>query len=154
MPVQHFIDPAMRLVITKCWGTVSRDEVVASLQELKRNPDFSADFQQLIDLSEVSGLKLGFNDMEIIHRLYDPFSNEGRRAVIAPGQGAIYGLSRMYQLLVDHDHFAIVHNLDSAIVWLGLQAAKAKAAVQKAASQASPPDARSRASGSTEFNNS
>jgi hypothetical protein len=39
--------------------------------------------------------------MEAIYRCHDPFSNEGKREVVAPGQGATFGLAWMYQLLVD-----------------------------------------------------
>ena len=119
MAVEHFVDPAKRLVITKCSGEVSRDEVVKSMKKLKDRLDFQPSFCQLVDLSQVSKLNLGFSDMEIIHRLHDPFSTEGKRAVVAPGSGAIYGLARMYQLLVDHENFEVFQSELDAVLWLG-----------------------------------
>jgi hypothetical protein len=132
MPVQHFVVPAMRLVITLCWGEVLCDEVVHGLEELRLNPDFNPDFAQLTDLSQVSKLHLGFNDMDVIHCLHDPFSNVGKRAVIAPGHNALYGLARMYQLLVDHEHFEVFHHLPDAVAWVGLEITAVEAAMRKA----------------------
>ena len=135
MPVQHFVAPAMRLVITLCWGEVLRDEVINGLEKLSLNPDFNPDFAQLTDLSQVSKLNLGFNDMDVIHCLHDPFSNVGKRAVVAPGHDALYGLARMYQLLVDHEHFEVFHLLPDAVSWVGLEITAVAAAMRKAVSQ-------------------
>ncbi len=120
MPVSHIVDPVHHLVITSCSGVVSRDEMVTSLTKLRENKDFQPNFFQLADLSKVSSLKLGFNDLEAIHRLYDPFSNQGKRAVVAPGTGATFGLARMYQSLVEHTRFEVFQSLQEAVAWLGL----------------------------------
>lgn len=119
MPVGHFVDPALRLVFTKCSGDVSRDDVVTSLNVLNDHLDFQPDFRQLVDLTQVSRLDLGFRDMEVIHRMHDPFSNKGKRAVVAPGSGATFGLARMYQLLLDHENFEVFQFARDAVVWLG-----------------------------------
>lgn len=132
MSVQHVVDSGNRLVITKCSGDVSREEVVSSMEHLRSQPDFRPEFRQFIDLSGVSKLNLGFNDMEAIHRLCDPFSNEGRRAVIAPGNSAIFGLARMYQLLVDNENFQVFQGFREATAWLGLETAEMNTALSKA----------------------
>ena len=123
MPVSHIVDPVRHLVITSCSGVVSRDEMVTSLTKLRENEDFQPNFFQLADLSQVSSLKLGFGDLEAIHRLYDPFSNQGKRAVVAPGTGATFGLARMYQSLVEHARFEVFQSLQEAVAWLGLDVA-------------------------------
>src|SRR5690242_16205058 len=102
VPILHTVDPSVRLVVTLCCGAISREDVVASLEKLRKHPDFKPEFHQLADVSLVSSLELNFNDMAVIHRLYDPFSNQGKRAVVAPGRGATLGLARMYQSIVDH----------------------------------------------------
>ncbi len=128
MPVWHVVDHSHRLVITTCSGEISRDEMVASLTWLRDHPDFRSEFSQLADLTQVSSLKLGFHDLEAIHRLHDPFSNEGKRAVVAPGAGATFGLARMYQSLVDHVRFEVFQSLLEAVAWLGLDGAVIEAA--------------------------
>jgi hypothetical protein len=120
MPISHFVDPDHRFVLTRCVGEVFRDEVEASLAKLREHPDFRPDFSQLADLSMVSSLKLGFNDLEAIHRLHDPFSTEGKRAVVAPGFGTTFGLARMYQSLVEHVRYEVFQSLLEAVAWLGL----------------------------------
>jgi hypothetical protein len=139
--VLHFVDSSNRLVITLCSGEVSRTEVVASLTELRQHPDFRPDFCQLVDLSQVSRLDLYFADMNTIHRAHDPFSNEGRRAVIAPGSGATFGLARMYQSIVDSAHFEVFQSSLDAIAWLGLDVTTQHAACKRkmAADSESPP---------------
>jgi hypothetical protein len=121
VPILHFVDPPRRLVVTTCWGEVSRTEVEASLTKLRKHPDFRPDFRQLADLSRVLNLDLYFADMDAIHRGYDPFSNEGRRAVVVPDNGATYGLARMYQSLVDSPQFEVFRSMLDAIAWLGLE---------------------------------
>jgi hypothetical protein len=121
VPISHFVDKSARVVVTTCSGRVSRDEVIESLIELRKHPDFHPDFSQLSDLSQVLKLDLAFADMEAIHHLYDPFSTQGRRAVVAY-DGAPYGLARMYQALVDHEHFQVFRSMLEAIAWLGLEA--------------------------------
>ena len=120
MPVSHIVDPSHQLVITRCSGVVSRHEMVTSLTKLRGDKHFRPYFMQLADLSQVSSLKLDFNDLEAIQRLYDPFSNQGKRAVVAPGTGATFGLARMYQCLVEHTRFEVFQSLLEAIAWLGL----------------------------------
>jgi hypothetical protein len=135
MPVRHFLDLVSRLVITQCSGEVCRDEIVESLTNLRGNPDFHPDFRQLADLSQVSTLKLGFNDMEAILRLYDPFSNKGRRAMVAPGNSTNFGLARMYQSLVDDPQFEVFQSLIDAITWLGLEIATVEEIIKRESSK-------------------
>ena len=134
MPISHFVDPVHHLVLTRCTGEVSRDEMVASLAKLREHPDFRPGFSQLADLSLVSVLNLGLNDLEAIHRLHDPFSNQGKRAVVALGSSATFGLARMYQSLVDHVRFEVFQSLLEAVGWLGLDMAIVEAASNKNAS--------------------
>ena len=120
MPVLRFVDPSNRVVITMCSGEVSRTEVETTLTELSQHPDFRPDFSHLVDLSEVSRLNLYFADLDTIHRAHDPFSNKSRRAVVAPGSGATFGLARMYQSLVESAQFRVFESMADALAWLGL----------------------------------
>ncbi len=133
MPVLHFIDPTNRLVITMCSGEVSRAEVETSLTALHQHPDFGRDFCQLVDLSQVSHLDLRFADMDAIHRVHDPFSNKGRRAVLALGSEANFGLARMYQSIVDSAQFKVFRSMLDAVAWLGLEVTIVQAACRKLA---------------------
>jgi hypothetical protein len=118
--VQHFVDSFNAVVFTLCWREVTRDEIVASLAGLRSRPGFQASFRQLIDLSQSSKTALDFKDLCGIHLADDPFSNEGRRAFVAPQGSASFGFARMYQSIVDSSKIEVFDSLADAIRWLRL----------------------------------
>jgi len=75
--------PPDRVVITTCFGDISFDHVLESLQALAGDPSFKPGFRQLVDLSQVSKLRLRLKDLEEIQHSWDPFSNTGKRAMFA-----------------------------------------------------------------------
>jgi len=58
-------------------------EIKSSCADIKAHPEFRPDFRQLIDLSEVSKLDLRYSELNLLAEFHDPFSDKGRRAVIA-----------------------------------------------------------------------
>lgn len=56
---------------------------VGSLQALGGDPGFNPGFRQLVDLSQISKLRLRLKDLEEIQHSWDPFSNTGKRAAFA-----------------------------------------------------------------------
>jgi hypothetical protein len=118
MPVSSVVDVHNRLVITLCVGEVPLAELTAASTELRNHSGFHPDFRQLIDLSRVTNLPLHFPDLYHLHQACDPFSKEGRRAVVAP-DAVLFGLSRMYQLIVDSPNFEVFRSLPEALGWLG-----------------------------------
>jgi hypothetical protein len=63
MPIHHYVHPADRVVITTCFGDISFDHVLESLQALAGDPSFKPGFRQLVDLSQVSKLRLRLKDL-------------------------------------------------------------------------------------------
>ncbi len=117
MPVSSFVDPSNRLVITLCAGQIAVTEIAETFAEIRKHPGFHPDFCQLSDLSRVSSIPLHFPDLYHLQQACDPFSNKGRRAVIAP-EAVPFGLSRMYQLIVNSPNFEVFRALPDALVWL------------------------------------
>jgi hypothetical protein len=126
----HFMVPSDRVVITMCSGKVSRGEVETSLTELRQHPNFRPDFGQLADLLHVSNLDLRFEDIKAIHRRYDPFSHEARRAVVAHGGSAPFELAWMYQLIVNSAQFEVFQSMLDALEWLHLKVTTLEAAYE------------------------
>ncbi len=124
--VQHFVAFNSAVVFTLCWGEVTRDELVTSLADLRNRPEFRASYHQLIDLSQSSKTALDFKDICGIHLADDPFSNEGRRAFVAPRGSASFGFARMYQFIVDSSQIEVFDSLANAIRWLGLMCLSVK----------------------------
>ncbi len=117
MPVSSFVDAPNRLVITLCVGEVSLAELTATFSEIRNHSGFHPDFRQLIDLSRVTNLPLHFPDLYHLQQACDPFSKQGRRAMVAP-DAVTFGLSRMYQLIVDCPNFEVFRSLPEALRWL------------------------------------
>lgn len=133
MPVVSFVDSSHRVVVTICSGDLTFDEVKATFAEIRRHPDFHPDFHQLITLSEVSKCLLYFKDLYQLKQAHDPFSNKGKRAVVA-AHGVLFGVGRMYQQILNSQQFEVFHSLVEARTWLGLNAVMLEAAQQSASS--------------------
>lgn len=146
MPAASYIDPSSQTVISLCAGEVTLSEVAQACVALRQDKDFRSNFRQLLDLSQVSKVDLHLRDLYELHSAYDPFSNEGRRAVVAT-QPPTYGLSRMYQHILDTPQFEIFRSLPDALRWLGLEFTAVDGIVHPNAARASfaPP------AGSTEL---
>jgi hypothetical protein len=149
MPVSSFVDTPSRLVITLCVGEIALSEIVASFDEIRNHSGFHPDFRQLCDLSMVSSIPLHFPDLYHLQQSCDPFSNQGRRAIVAP-EAVSFGLSRMYQLIVNSPNLEVFRALPDALAFLDwngalleeiireLLANKSVASAEKPASQAAP----------------
>jgi hypothetical protein len=121
MPAASFVDSSHRVVITVCSGELTLDEITATCAEIQGHPEFRPDFQQLIDLSIASKCHLFAKDLYQLKHAYDPFSNKGKRAVVAP-DAVWFGIGRMYQLMLNSTQFDVFRSLPEAIAWLGLEA--------------------------------
>jgi hypothetical protein len=142
MPVLNFVDPTNKIVVTTCCGHVTRGDLATGLENLAKHPDFRPDFRQLIDFSQAERLDLGYKDLFGICRAYDPFSKEGKRAIVAPGTGIAYGLGRMYQSITDSEHLEVFHSLVEAISWLGVEGTVLEASIRQTDSQTFRPHRR------------
>jgi hypothetical protein len=121
MPAASFVDSCNRVVITVCTGELTLDEIKMTCAEIHGHKEFCPDFQQLIDLSEASTCHLYAKDLYQLKHAYDPFSNKGKRAVVAP-DAVWFGIGRMYQLMLNSAQFEVFRSLPEAIAWLGLNA--------------------------------
>lgn len=135
MPAVSFVDSSHRVVVTICSGDLTLHEVKATFADIHGNPDFRPDFQQLIDLSEVSKCPLYSKDLYQLKQAHDPFSNEGKRALVAP-HAVLFGIGRMYQQILSSSQFEVFRSLVDAMSWLGLNAVILGAAQREAASSA------------------
>jgi hypothetical protein len=129
MPATSYVDASSRLVITLCANEVTQREVEEMLAGVREHRQFQPDFRQLVDLTQVSRMHLHFRDLYELKDTYDPFSNEAKRAVVATDT-ATFGISRMYQLMVNSPQFEIFRSLQEAMRWLGVDATVLERMVQ------------------------
>jgi hypothetical protein len=121
MPAASFVDSHNRLVMTICTGELTLDEVETTYAEIHRHPEFCPDFQQFLDFSEASRCHLYAKDLYQLKHAHDPFSNRAKRAVVAP-DAVWFGISRMYQLMLNSAQFEVFRSLPEASEWLGIEA--------------------------------
>jgi len=122
MPVRYAINKEQQLVVTTGSGHLTFAEAVAHQDQLLNDPDFNAEFNQLIDLTAVTSLDISVAEAKMI-ALRKLFSSRSRRACVS-GNPSIFGMGRMMK--VYHEMAEVVslvhifYDLPSALKWLGL----------------------------------
>lgn len=124
MPCHYIIDKKRRLVISTGVDVVTFAEMKAHQDRLANDPDFRAEFDQLIDATGVTVLELSSaGAQEITHRnLYSPTS---RRALVAT-KPAIFGMGRLLMTYLEMSETPsqthAFYELAPALRWLGMEA--------------------------------
>jgi hypothetical protein len=117
--IDYRILPEHRLIVICLFGDVSVDDIIANSLTLRSDPDYSPDYDSLVD----NKLLEHTFTAEEIHRLSSRNMDQdtsGRIAVVAPN-AVIFGMSRMYQILTDSDNEEQSHifrDIHSALTWL------------------------------------
>jgi hypothetical protein len=69
---------------------------------LRADPHFNPDFNEIVDLSAASDVRLGYEEFKRLEDL-DPFSDRAKRAFVIPTNPAVFGVTRMYHLMQNED---------------------------------------------------
>lgn len=120
MAFTYQIDKERGAVLLQVEGTVVSGNLVAHQRELRDDPDFDPSYSMLADFTAVSSVEA---DSEAMHNLAgsDPFDRRARRAIVVDSD-VVFGLARMYQMLLnlDEEYCRIFRDVDDARRWLGL----------------------------------
>jgi hypothetical protein len=119
MPAYFKIDKECRLVMSTGAGVFTRSDSLAHQEKLLKDPDFSPDFSQLWDLTQVTKVEL---TAEEVRRIAGRpiFSSESRRAILVSSD-LVFGLSRMFEIVRDtygEKGICVFRNLDDALEWV------------------------------------
>jgi hypothetical protein len=121
MAVGYRIDKHRRLVITTTDGPgpVTFDDVRDHQDRLLADPEFDASFDQLIDATLTTELKISAAQARIIAER--PIFSPGSRRAIVASQPHIFGLSRMMEVYhqVVGAEVQVFYSMDEALNWLG-----------------------------------
>jgi hypothetical protein len=97
MPVTYQLDPAKKLIRTRCIGDVNQEEVASHFQQLERDPNRPDRLNVLLDLSEATSLpetqdlrKVSFQIKGLLESV-----RFGACAIVA-GNDALFGMMRMF----------------------------------------------------------
>lgn len=123
MAWRYVIDKKQSLVISTAWDRITFPEVKAHQNQLLSDPDFSPEYNQLMDLRAVTKFDVSVEEAKQIARR-TLFSTKSRRALVA-SDPAIFGMGRLMQAYNEMSAAAsqvhIFHDLPSALKWLGVE---------------------------------
>jgi hypothetical protein len=123
MPAEYHIDRELGVVLSTAWGTLSDSDLLEHGRLITNDPSFTPDLNQLFDLTEVTEIALTPEGIRLLASR-DPFGAGAKRAfVVAPGEMAVFGMMRMFQILTNEHHDELRLEFDhigKARSWLGL----------------------------------
>jgi hypothetical protein len=125
MPFRYVLDKERRLVITTASDRVTFAEAKAHQDQLKNNPDFQPEFDQLIDATAVTGFDISTEEAKSLCRTSPLFSSSSRRAWVAPNP-LLFGMGRLIETYREieggGEQFRVFYNRSEALTWLGMDA--------------------------------
>jgi hypothetical protein len=128
MPIQHHVDYELRLVIARCVGVVTDEDVFGYQQAVWSRTDVIG-FHELIDTTPVRRFVVPsprrVRDLATLSSDMDRGSGRTKLAIIAPGTLS-YGLGRMYQTYRELDRrstkdVGVFRTCEQAWEWLGME---------------------------------
>jgi hypothetical protein len=122
MPYSYLIDLDRDVVFSKIWGTLTDSQVADHATGLRADPRFDPELNQIIDMRELSELKVTSHGIRKLARLV-PFHPEARRAFIV-GTGQAEALSRVLFTYTEAgvDQYELFRDLEPAMELVGLDA--------------------------------
>jgi hypothetical protein len=120
LPASYTIDPERKLVVTRIWGAATEDEIFDHGQRLRNDPQFRPDFRQLVDMSDLTEIRVGSELVRNASR--DQFFSPGARRAIVANSEAAFGMARMYAIASEEtgQTIEVFRDMDAAEAWLDL----------------------------------
>ncbi len=124
MPCSYVIYKELRLVITTAWGNVTIHEMRTHDDQLRNDPDFRPEFNQLVDGTPIVSVE-ATSDQIAMAVGRSAFAPSSRRAYVAHSP-SVFGMQRMItthiELSKTPSQLAVFKDIPSALKWLGLKA--------------------------------
>ena len=119
MSVTVIIDKEKRLAICAAYGVVTNGDGPEMQRQLAAHPDFDPRFSQLLDMTQVTKLEI---EADVVRKLAEStvFDPAARRAFVA-GSDAVYGFSRMFEILLETtgaSGIKVFRSREEALRWL------------------------------------
>ncbi len=121
MPVTYTIDKTHNIILTRCVGQVTLDEVIAHFKTLREDPDCPPKLNVLLDLSESATVPEGIHMepmSESIAAIRDRVKFDAC-AIVVHGE-LMFGMARIF-LVAAEDSFRsaqVFRSVDDAKAWL------------------------------------
>lgn len=120
MPYSYLIDTERRVVFSKIWGTLTDDQACSHASGLKDDPRFIPGLNQIIDMRELSEIRMTNPGARNVAHLV-PFAPEAKRAFLI-GTGVAADLSRVLWNYTEAgvDQYTLFRELPPAMEFVGL----------------------------------
>jgi hypothetical protein len=119
-PASYTIDTDRRLMVSRIWGAATEDEIFDHGQRLRHDPQFRPDFRQLVDMSELTEIRVGSG--VIREASCDQFFSPGARRAVVANSDAAFGMARMYAIASEDagQTIEVFRDMSAAEAWLDL----------------------------------
>jgi hypothetical protein len=122
MPLSYVVYREHRLVLITGSGRVTWDEIKERQDQIKSDPDFNSEFNEIVDLRAVTGLDMTNEHAQVLARRM-LFSFTSRRAFVAANP-AVFGVARTWEIFTEisdnPSQIRLFNDLHSALKWLKL----------------------------------
>ena len=113
------IDKERRLITSTASGVITLPEIWAHQEKLDKDPDFDPSFAQLLDVTQVTKLKLSSEDVRRVAES-NSLSTNPRLAIVATSS-LVYGMARMFQIFREmkgEEKTRVFRDRDEALAWV------------------------------------
>jgi hypothetical protein len=113
------IDKERRLITSTASGVITLPEIWAHQEKLDKDPDFDPSFAQLLDVTQVTKLKLSSEDVRRVAES-NTLSTNPRLAIVATSS-LVYGMARMFQIFREmkgEEKTRVFRDRDEALAWV------------------------------------
>ena len=97
MPFSYVVHKEHRLVVSSGSKRVTWEEIKTRQDQTKTDRSFNPEFNQIVDLREVTGFEMTSHQASSLARRL-VFSSTSKRAFVAPSP-AVFGVARMWEIL-------------------------------------------------------
>ena len=123
MPFRYVVHTEHRLVVSIGSDRLTWKEIKARQDQTKTDPNFNPEFNQIVDLREVTGFDMTSAQASSLARRM-VFSSTSKRAFVA-SRPAVFGVARMWEILSELEdnpsEIRVFYDLPSALEWLKLE---------------------------------
>ena len=123
MPCSYVVHKEQRLVISDGHGRLTVEEMKSHDDQLRSDPDFNPEFNQLVDGTKISSIEGTAEQFRLVAGR-SPFSPASRRAFVAD-DASIFGVQRMLTTYVElsntPSNVHVFRDFPFALKWLGLE---------------------------------
>ena len=118
---RYTVDAEAKLVVVTFEGTLTDDEVAGYLEAMLAATDYGSGWRTLIDATRVVHVAMTGEGMRLLAKVSKDRLRGASAAIVAPPKSAVFGMSRMYEMLTDDDiRIRVFTELSKAREWLGI----------------------------------